>query len=129
MENRGNISKSMREAGYSKATAKNPKNLTASKGWNEIMQVYLPEENLAKLHKQQLRSKRTVFYNKKKYKIEDNEARLRALDIAYKILGKYKPTKIEVRTFEGWTPTELENYAKHDIVPDRFKGMGFEGES
>lgn len=32
VENRGNISKSMRQAGYSPTTAKNPKNLSYNKG-------------------------------------------------------------------------------------------------
>ena len=36
MENYGNISKSMREVGYSKNTAKNPKVLTESKGFKEL---------------------------------------------------------------------------------------------
>lgn len=36
VENRGNVSKSMREAGYEDITAKNPKNLTESKGFAEI---------------------------------------------------------------------------------------------
>jgi len=35
IENRGNISKSMRDVGYSKQTAKNPKNLTESDGFAE----------------------------------------------------------------------------------------------
>lgn len=36
VENRGNISKSMREVGYEENTAKNPKNLTDSKGFKEL---------------------------------------------------------------------------------------------
>ena len=36
VENRGNISKSMREVGYSPKTAKNPKHLTESKGYKEL---------------------------------------------------------------------------------------------
>lgn len=36
VENHGNVSKSMREAGYEDVTAKNPKNLTESKGFAEI---------------------------------------------------------------------------------------------
>lgn len=36
VENRGNISKSMREVGYEENTCKNPKNLTDSKGFKEI---------------------------------------------------------------------------------------------
>jgi hypothetical protein len=37
VENRGNVSKAMREAGYSPATAKNPSNLLDSKGFMELM--------------------------------------------------------------------------------------------
>ena len=37
VENRGNVSKSMREAGYLDTTAKNPKNLTESKGYLETL--------------------------------------------------------------------------------------------
>lgn len=36
VENHGNISKSMREVGYSENSAKNPKNLTESKGFHEL---------------------------------------------------------------------------------------------
>jgi|TARA_Y100000310_G_C20701923_1_gene830801 hypothetical protein len=38
VENHGNVSKSMREAGYTDASAKNPKNLTESDGYKEITQ-------------------------------------------------------------------------------------------
>lgn len=37
VENKGNISKSMRDVGYKPVTAKNPKNLTNSKGFKEQM--------------------------------------------------------------------------------------------
>lgn len=36
VENHGNISKAMREAGYDDTTAKNPKNLTQSKGFIKL---------------------------------------------------------------------------------------------
>ena len=40
VENHGNISKSMIEAGYDPTTAKNPKNLTESKGFQELKEQY-----------------------------------------------------------------------------------------
>lgn len=40
VENQGNVSKAMREAGYPETTAKNPKNLTDSKGFKELMNEY-----------------------------------------------------------------------------------------
>lgn len=54
VENRGNVSKGMVEAGYSPNTAKNPKNLTNSKGWKELMDELLPESLVAETHKQLL---------------------------------------------------------------------------
>ena len=54
MENYGNVSKSMKEVGYSKNTAKNPKVLTESLGWLELMEEYLPDKLLAKKHKELL---------------------------------------------------------------------------
>jgi hypothetical protein len=47
VENRGkSVSGAMREAGYSGATAKNPKNLTESDGWQELMDKFLPDDML-----------------------------------------------------------------------------------
>jgi hypothetical protein len=40
VENRGNVSKSMRQAGYSNSSAKNPANLIESKGYFELMDEY-----------------------------------------------------------------------------------------
>lgn len=55
------VSKAMRNAklkngknAYSPKTAKNPKKLTESRGWDILMETYLPEEDLAKAHKELL---------------------------------------------------------------------------
>lgn len=46
VENHGNVSKAMIQAGYSPATAKNPKNLTESKAWPMLIERYmLPPKN------------------------------------------------------------------------------------
>lgn len=58
VENHGNVSKSMREAGYSAKSAKNPKNLTESSAWEKLMKKYLPDEMLAETHHQLTRSMR-----------------------------------------------------------------------
>jgi hypothetical protein len=54
MENRGNVSKGMVEAGYSPKTAKTPKNLTGSKAWPKLMKKFLPDNLLAETHHQML---------------------------------------------------------------------------
>ena len=51
VENHGNVSKGMREAGYSPATAKNPKNLTESNGWKKLLDEYVQDEDVVKIHK------------------------------------------------------------------------------
>lgn len=40
VETRGNVSKAMRQAGYEDKTAKNPKNLTDSKGFAQLCDEY-----------------------------------------------------------------------------------------
>lgn len=45
-ENGGNISKAMRDAGYSPQTAKTPQKLTQSASWQELMEAYLPDDML-----------------------------------------------------------------------------------
>jgi len=51
VENGGNVSKAMRDAGYSPATAKNPSKLTDTAAWAELMETYLPDVDLAAKHK------------------------------------------------------------------------------
>ena len=46
VENGGNASRAMIEAGYSPATAKNPDKLTNSSGYAELMDVFLPDDML-----------------------------------------------------------------------------------
>lgn len=53
----GSVGDAMRKAGYSKVSAATPKKLTQSKGWQELMDQYLPEKTLAQAHKKLLKSK------------------------------------------------------------------------
>ena len=46
VENGGNVSKAMRDAGYSPNTAKNPSKLTNTNAWAELMDAYLPDDML-----------------------------------------------------------------------------------
>lgn len=76
MEGRGkvSVSKAMREANYSPKTAKNPKNLTESKAWIEIMEKGLPDEELMEVHRGLLKSTR-IEHMIFPLKIKDNEIR------------------------------------------------------
>lgn len=92
VENGGNISKGMKDAGYSDATAKTPSKLTKSIGWNELVDSYLDDEKLLSLHKKLLR------YNPKSETSNNPRIALNALDLAYKVKGKYKSKVSEQMT-------------------------------
>jgi hypothetical protein len=60
VENHGrlSVSESMRRAGYSAATAKNPKQLTESMDWQQAMDRFLPDDVLLKKHKQLMNARK-----------------------------------------------------------------------
>ena len=48
----------MKEAGYSGATARNPKNLTQSDAWKELLGKALPDKKLLQVHKKILNAQK-----------------------------------------------------------------------
>lgn len=74
IENRGNVSRAMLEVGYSPNTAKNPKNLTDSDGFKELMETYLPDDMLLRALSDDIEKK------------EGN--RKAELELAFKIKGR-----------------------------------------
>lgn len=120
VENGGNIGSAMISAGYSQNTAKTPKKLTNSKGWKELMEAFLPEETLITVHKQQLKATKVLLKNGVKYLTPDNDARIKALDLGYKLRGKYKQVENQERIFTDWSLSELQEYAEKGLVPNRF---------
>lgn len=78
VENGGNASKAMRDAGYSDKTAKTPSKLTESKGFRELLDDEIGDEYLVKLLKTELDNS----LNKKPY-----------LELAFKLKGKLSNPK------------------------------------
>src|SRR3990167_8610167 len=97
MDSRGKkpVCTAMVEAGFSPSTAKNPKNLTESKAWKELMEQQLPDRFLARKHVALLNKKETrvVFDNSTGEWIAqptgevDTQAVSKGLDMAYKLKG------------------------------------------
>lgn len=56
--NGGNVTAAMREAGYAEATVNTPGKLTKSKTWKELMGEFLPDQDLAQVHRGLLNSHR-----------------------------------------------------------------------
>lgn len=103
VENGGNISKAMKDAGYSNATSHTPQKLTESVGWKELMETYLPDSLLGEKHRELLEVPKKVRHYKKgelesEYEELDSQAISRGLDMAYKLKGKYAPEKVDQHT-------------------------------
>lgn len=47
VENGGNVTKAMKEAGYKPSTINNPSNVTESEGWLFLLEAYAPDVKLA----------------------------------------------------------------------------------
>ena len=74
VENGGNVSKAMRDAGYSPNTAKNPSKLTNTSAWAELMDIYLPDDMLLRALSDDIEKK--------------EGSRKGELELAYKLKGK-----------------------------------------
>ena len=74
VENRGNVSKSMREAGYSDAYASNPDQFTNTKGFKELADAYLPDDFLLRALAEDIEAK--------------PKQRKQELELAFKVKGK-----------------------------------------
>jgi hypothetical protein len=91
--NGGNLRKAMTEVGYSPNTAHTPSKLTKSKGWLELMEKYLPDKHLSERHREFLDAPRLIRSYKKGDLVSETEetdpSAVRALDMAYKLKGRY----------------------------------------
>ena len=101
LENAGNVSKTMIEVGYAPSTAKNPMELTKSKGWKELMEEYLPDTLLAEKHNELLTVPKITKIMRKGTTTEieestDTHAISKGLDMAYKLKGSYAAEKRDI---------------------------------
>lgn len=89
MENHGNVSKAMKEAGYSEAYSSNPQELKATKTWEMLLDEYLPDELLTKVAVEGLFAKRIqTSPTEGDREVEDYAVRQRYLETSLKMKGK-----------------------------------------
>lgn len=90
------VSKAMKQAGYK--VTKNPHELTRSKAWGELMEKHgIDEISVTKRHGELLRSKK-------------EEIATKAVDLAYKVQGKYD----QKRTPQSTTPVLIQINVPND---------------
>ena len=103
MEKGGTMGEILRETGYSPAVVKSPTKVTKTKGWKELMDTYLPEDELAKKHKYLLSNDRK------------EETQTKALDMGYRLRGNYAPDKqihVNLSVKEFFNEIENENRSR-----------------
>lgn len=74
VENGGNVSKAMVDAGYSPKTAENPSKLTKANGFKELADKYLPDDMLLTALRDDIKAKK--------------QNRKSELELAFKVKGK-----------------------------------------
>ena len=102
VDNRGEpLGKLMKETGYSDAYATNPKQLTNTKSWQELMEEYLPDELLTRKHNELL-NKKEVLVVRNGHDTDyilteqpETNAVKAGVEMGYKLKGKFAPDKIE----------------------------------
>jgi hypothetical protein len=76
----------MLEAGYSPKAAEYPSRMTKGKGWQDLLNLYFPDERLANVHSELLNSK-------------DQRVKMDSLKEAYKLKDKYPANKLKIQEF------------------------------
>ena len=86
VETGATVTQAMLKAGYPRTTVNNPKVLTESKYWKQIMNQYLPDHKLFKKHEEALDATKWNDFTGERE--ADHSIRLKAVDMAYKLKGR-----------------------------------------
>lgn len=130
VENHGNIYKSMIEAGYSPNTAKNPKNLTESKSWEQLLDE-IPDDLLKQKILEGLEAEKpigaSILVNKDgnvikaddegAISVPDQPTRHKFIDTALKLKDKYPAEKRKIQG-DAENPLSLEIVITEDKKAD-----------
>lgn len=83
------IGKAMKVAGYTAATSKTPARLTATKGWAELLEEFLPDSKIIKaLDEGIVATKWRGSFTEPDKKVEDFAVRAKYAELALKVKGK-----------------------------------------
>lgn len=111
--NGSTLTNAMKVAKYSATTVKRTNKLTGTKGWQELMDKFIPDKELAKVHQEGLRATRTFSSHTEPDRIEpDYATRHKYLDSGYKLKGKYAPEKVESKNLNVTLDTKSKDLIK-----------------
>lgn len=103
LENTGKpVSTAMLDAGYAPGTAKNPMELTESKGWHELLEQYFPDTVLAQVGTDGLNATKIISsHTEPDYEVPDHAVRYKYWDRILDIKGKIPKQTTGVEITEG----------------------------
>lgn len=108
VENGGNVSKAMKDAGYSPATAKNPKKLTESEAWQQLMDEYLPDQRLLEVNRDGLSAtKLATSFTEADQLVPDYAVRAKYLELALKLKRRLGPDTMIQNNVQGDMTLEI----------------------
>ena len=122
IENRGKpMGEILERAGYSEATQSNPKQVTESIGWNELMEEMYPDRKVESVLNEALDANRTIstisgskanggtvdFVD-----VPDWSTRIDAVKEIHKVKGKYPTEKheLEIKGYRALTEEEIDGH-------------------
>jgi len=84
------IKQELLDAGYALSTAtKQPPTVMKAKGWNELVEQYLPDNALLNKHCEALEAAKVITSpTEPDYTVPDYSIRLKAVELGYKVKGK-----------------------------------------
>jgi hypothetical protein len=95
VENGGSLGEVMKQAGYSPNTAKTPTKLTNSKGWIELMDKYLPDDEMLAVHQRALHATKIHgSLTEPDREVEDIPTQLKAIELGYKVKRKLSEVNV-----------------------------------
>lgn len=93
------VSKAMLDAGYTPSTSEQPQRLTNSKGFQELMDTYLPDAVVLQKHAEALEANKWNDFTGERE--ADHAIRLKAVDLNYKVKGRYINNQINILNTGG----------------------------
>ena len=95
VENGGNVSRAMLDAGYSPATAKTPQKLTESKSWEQLLEEYLPDDVLTQKIQEGIDASREIIIGDNKLDVPEYAIRHKYVETALKLKNKFPDVGIK----------------------------------
>jgi len=114
----------LENVGYSEGICENPKVVLESKGYQEVLNEYLPDDLLAEKHKELLTVPKIIKTTKRGELIDSEEsldvqAISKGLDMAYKVKGSYAPEKKQ--SVNLYLNTKIKNLKESKDLVDEYE--------